>query len=83
MVPVGMEFILLEEELLHRNSGGLKGLEDLCAGNPPGVFICHNDGLAAGEILFEQYGHAPEYALPKFEGFGVGGHLKGRCNSFF
>ena len=83
VVPVGVEFILLEEELLHRNSGGLQGLEDLCAGNPPGVFICHNDGLAAGEILIEQCGHAPEYALAKFEGLGVGCHLQGRCYSFF
>ena len=58
-------------------------LEDLRAGNPPGVFICHNDGLAAGEILIEQCGHAPEYALAKFEGLGVGCHLQGRCYSFF
>ena len=53
MVPVGMEFIFLEEEFFRGDTCGLHGLEDLRTCHAPGVPVGHQEGLAAGEKIIE------------------------------
>ena len=53
MVPVGMEFFFLKEELFRRDTCGLQGLEDLRTCHAPGIPVGHQEGLAAGEKIIE------------------------------
>ena len=83
VLPLGVEFLLVDDVFLYRVAGcGKEGLNLLAQGRP-GVHVCYDDALAAGEQFCKNLGSQGRNALSHFKHLRVGSELQRVRNSLF
>ena len=83
ILPLGVEFLLVDDVFFHRVAGrGEEGL-DLLAQGGPGVHVGDDDTLPAGEEFGKNLRSEGGNALSHFKNLGVGSELQRVRNSLF